>query len=154
MCTFVPAVLYASLPKAIIHDKITVQCSSCLLMSVTLAAVCWWCVWWNVSVGADCWSIWLSQCWCASTTSCRTRRPCGSTAWRSNPIFSSTRRSAHVEDLLKGLIIMILIIEVFIKLDPNTWKVQNNAIYLDKTQHVNFGGNPLYQATKWHLNNN
>ena len=24
---------------------------------------------------------------------------------------------------------------------------------LDKTQPVNFQGNPLYQATKWHLNN-
>ena len=24
---------------------------------------------------------------------------------------------------------------------------------LDKTQPVHFQGNPLYQATKWHLNN-
>ena len=30
--------------------------------------------------------------------------------------------------------------------------VQKNAIYSDKTQHVNFRGN-LYQATKRHLNN-
>ena len=28
-------------------------------------------------------------------------------------------------------------------------KVQRNAIYLDK--HAHFGGNPFYQATKWHL---
>ena len=41
-----------------------------------------------------------------------------------------------------------------LKQDPNIWKVQNNAIYSDKTQHAIFGGNPLYQATKWHLNNN
>ena len=35
--------------------------------------------------------------------------------------------------------------------DPNAQKVQKNAIYYNKTQHSNFQGNPLYQATKWHL---
>ena len=33
-------------------------------------------------------------------------------------------------------------------LDPNTKKVKMNAIYYDKTQHVNFQGDPLCQATK------
>ena len=43
--------------------------------------------------------------------------------------------------------------------DASTWKVQKNAIYQDKMPHMNFGGNPLHQATKeseseskWHLN--
>ena len=40
-----------------------------------------------------------------------------------------------------------------LKQDPNTQKVQWNAIYQDETQHANFLGNPLYQATKRHLNN-
>ena len=40
-----------------------------------------------------------------------------------------------------------------VKWDPNTEKVQKNAIYLEKTQHVNSENNPLDQATKWHLNN-
>ena len=31
--------------------------------------------------------------------------------------------------------------------------VKNSAIYFDKTQHVNFQGNPLFQATKQHLSN-
>ena len=35
--------------------------------------------------------------------------------------------------------------------DPKRTKVQNNAIYCDKTQHANFRGNPLYQATKRHF---
>ena len=35
-----------------------------------------------------------------------------------------------------------------LKQDPKTWKVQKNTIYKDKTQHANFLGNPLYQATK------
>ena len=29
-----------------------------------------------------------------------------------------------------------------LKQDPDTWKVQRNSIYYDKTQHVNFGGKP------------
>ena len=33
-----------------------------------------------------------------------------------------------------------------VKQDPNTQKIQNNTIYLGKTQHVNFRGNPLYHA--------
>ena len=37
--------------------------------------------------------------------------------------------------------------------NPNTEKGQKNAVYQDKTQHANFRGNPLYQATKRHLNN-
>ena len=40
-----------------------------------------------------------------------------------------------------------------LKQDPNTQKVQKNAIYCDKTQTANVRGNPLYQATKRHLNN-
>ena len=41
-----------------------------------------------------------------------------------------------------------------LKQDPNTQKVQKTAIiYKDKTQHANFRGSPLYQATKRHLNN-
>ena len=32
-------------------------------------------------------------------------------------------------------------------------KDQKNAIYYYKTQHKHFLGNPLYQATKQHLNN-
>ena len=38
--------------------------------------------------------------------------------------------------------------------DPNTYKVQKNAIYYNKTQHANFLGNPFYRATERHLNNN
>ena len=34
------------------------------------------------------------------------------------------------------------------------FSAKNNAIYQDKTQHANFRGNPLYKATKPHLNNN
>ena len=30
-----------------------------------------------------------------------------------------------------------------LKRDPNTRKVQKNAIYSDKTQHANFRGDPL-----------
>ena len=37
--------------------------------------------------------------------------------------------------------------------DPNTYKVQNNASHWDKTQRANFRGNPLYLATKRHVNN-
>ena len=40
-----------------------------------------------------------------------------------------------------------------LKQDPNTKKVRKNAIYQDKTQHANVRGNPLYKATKRHLNN-
>ena len=40
-----------------------------------------------------------------------------------------------------------------LKQDSNTTKVQKNAICEDKTQYANFRGNPLYQATKRHLNN-
>ena len=32
--------------------------------------------------------------------------------------------------------------------DPNTEKVKKNAIYCDKTQHVNFQGEPLFHSTK------
>ena len=32
--------------------------------------------------------------------------------------------------------------------DPNTEKVQKNAIYYDETQHANFRGKPIFQATK------
>ena len=35
-----------------------------------------------------------------------------------------------------------------LKQDPNTWKVQKNAAYYDKTQHANFRGNPLYRSIK------
>ena len=31
-------------------------------------------------------------------------------------------------------------------------KVKKNAIYYVKTQHANFQGNPLFKATKQHLN--
>ena len=31
--------------------------------------------------------------------------------------------------------------------------VKMNAIYYEQTQQVNFQGDPLCQATKWHLNN-
>ena len=41
-----------------------------------------------------------------------------------------------------------------LKQDPNTYKFQKNAVYLDKTQPTNIRCNPLYQATKRHLNNN
>ena len=42
-----------------------------------------------------------------------------------------------------------------LKQDPNTQKVQKNAIYWDKTQPANLWGNnnTLCQATKQHLNN-
>ena len=40
-----------------------------------------------------------------------------------------------------------------LKQDPNTSKIQNNTYDID-TQSANFGGNPLRQATKWHLANN
>ena len=33
-----------------------------------------------------------------------------------------------------------------LKQEPNTLKVQNNAICQDKTQHVNFRGNPLIKG--------
>ena len=32
--------------------------------------------------------------------------------------------------------------------DPNTEKVQKNAVYYGKAQHANFRSNRLYQATK------
>ena len=35
-----------------------------------------------------------------------------------------------------------------LKQDPNTAKVQKNAIYWDKTQAVDFGNNPLYNSTQ------
>ena len=35
-----------------------------------------------------------------------------------------------------------------LKQDPDTEKIQKNAIYEDKTEHTNFQGNPLYQAKK------
>ena len=38
------------------------------------------------------------------------------------------------------------------KQDPNTQKVQKNAVYEDKIQHANFQSNPLYQATKQQSN--
>ena len=41
-----------------------------------------------------------------------------------------------------------------LKQDPNTENAQNSAIYYEKTQHANFHGKPLYQATKRHLKNN
>ena len=41
----------------------------------------------------------------------------------------------------------------FLKQDPNTYKIQQNAIYRDKTKLANFRGNPLYQATKRQVNN-
>ena len=37
--------------------------------------------------------------------------------------------------------------------DPNTEKVKKNAVYYGKTQHANFRGKPLFQATKQPLNN-
>ena len=37
--------------------------------------------------------------------------------------------------------------------DPNTQKVQKNAVYQDNIQHANLRGDPLYQATKRHFNN-
>ena len=40
-----------------------------------------------------------------------------------------------------------------LKQDPNTQKAEKNVIYFDKTQHANFLGNPLYQATKQYLSN-
>ena len=39
-----------------------------------------------------------------------------------------------------------------LKQDPNTSKVKKNTVYYDKTQHANFQGKPLFQATKQHLN--
>ena len=35
-----------------------------------------------------------------------------------------------------------------LKQAPNTWKINQNAIYQDNIQHANFRGNLLYQATK------
>ena len=40
-----------------------------------------------------------------------------------------------------------------LKQASKTEEVQKNADYQDKTQRANFRGNPLYQATKRHLNN-
>ena len=40
-----------------------------------------------------------------------------------------------------------------LKQDPNTEKVQKNAVCEEKTQRANFWGNPLCQAAKRHLNN-
>ena len=39
-----------------------------------------------------------------------------------------------------------------LKQASKTEEVQKNADYQDKTQRANFRGNPLYQATKRHLN--
>ena len=36
--------------------------------------------------------------------------------------------------------------------EPNTIKVQKNGIYQEETQGANFQDDPLYQATKQHLN--
>ena len=38
-------------------------------------------------------------------------------------------------------------------LDPNTQKVEKNAVYYDETQHTNCKGKPPFQTTKQHLNN-
>ena len=35
-----------------------------------------------------------------------------------------------------------------LKQDPNTYNIQKNAIYEDKTQNENFRVNPFYQAKK------
>ena len=41
-----------------------------------------------------------------------------------------------------------------LKQDPNTKKFKQTLIYFNTdTQYENFRGNPLYQATKRHLNN-
>ena len=41
-----------------------------------------------------------------------------------------------------------------LKQDPNTKRFKQMLIYFNPdTQYANFWGNPLYQATKWHLNN-
>ena len=41
-----------------------------------------------------------------------------------------------------------------LKQDPNTERFKRTLIYFDTdTQYANFQGNPLRQATKWHLNN-
>ena len=40
-----------------------------------------------------------------------------------------------------------------LKQDPNMKSFKRMLIYFNTdTQYENFGGNPLYQATKWHLN--
>ena len=41
-----------------------------------------------------------------------------------------------------------------LKQDPNTKRLKRTLIYYDMdTQYTNFGGTPLRQATKQHLNN-
>ena len=41
-----------------------------------------------------------------------------------------------------------------LKQDPNTKRFKRTLIYFDMdTQYAHFQGNPLCQATKWHLNN-
>ena len=42
--------------------------------------------------------------------------------------------------------------KVWLSYLSNTWKVQKNAIYWDKTQPAHFRSNPLCQAANQHLN--
>ena len=50
--------------------------------------------------------------------------------------------------------IIIICLFVCLYLDPNTKRFKRTLIYFNTdTQYANFRGNPLYQASKRHLNN-
>ena len=85
--------------------------------------------------------------------------PCYRRIARALDITSSVcncRRSAMSRNQLSQNTIGITSVKLIINIlfmDPNTRKVQKNAVYWDKTQPANFRGNPIYQAAKRHLNN-
>ena len=47
---------------------------------------------------------------------------------------------------------MLRLITYIMAQNQNTSTVKKNAVYYDKTQHENFPGKPLFQATKQYLN--
>ena len=87
--------------------------------------------------------------------------PCYRRIARALDITSSVcncRRSAMSRNQLSQNTIGITSVKLIINIlfmDPNTRKVQKNAVYWDKTQPANFRSNPLYQLKlqKRHLNN-
>ena len=62
-------------------------------------------------------------------------------------VSSAAEKSSKDENLKTRMTASVL------KQASKTEEVQKNADYQDKTQRANFRGNPLYQATKRHLNN-
>ena len=71
-------------------------------------------------------------------------------SWRPRPPTSNIRSAAHSTDSFHSYPQPVRNgIQTHERLKNKT----KNAVYQDKTQHANFRGNSLYQATKRHLNN-